>query len=324
MSEHFEPKEPSSGSRPSNQKGGNPQKELPIWFGEITIAHEAFNDTWHRVNQQLEEDLNPFEEEIEKEFKSYINQMSPFLPEAICFGHWHGQRYFLSKSWEFYRVPEFEHPVFESGFGSRESITPESEKFIGWEDARNKHPQLFTKATFVRDHTYGQNIPDTEAEISLINIAQEELNPKNKDDLKIVEAKSKFYEAIKRREEESRRIKEELSPQIKQGVLNIREILIHHFGIEGLPEILEPNWNSTPGSISKAMFFLPREGRLVEASLVKESSLSLEKPKPDLSKAREATEEEWFNFGPDFFGNMIREATGLEPLHIKWRAEGKS
>ena len=322
MSENFESQESSSGSRPSNKREEKPQKELPTWVGEVATAHEAFNDTWHRVNQQLEEDLKPSEEEIDIRFKSYINQMSPFLPEGIFFkAPPSGPRtFFLPKSWEFYRDSRFGD--FE--YGSDKLITPDGEESINLEDVRIKHPQLFTEAKFVREHTYGQNIPDTEAEIYLINIAQEELNPKNKGDLKIVEAKNNFYEAIKRREEESRRIKEELSPQIKQRVLNMRETLIHHFGIKRLPKILEPNWYSKPEYISKAMFFLPREGRLVEAPLTKKSFLSLGKPKPDLSKAREATGEEWFDFGPDFFGNMIRAATGLEPLHIKWRAEGKS
>lgn len=322
MSEQFESQKPNPRS----------SKELPDWTEEIATAYVSFNNTVHRVDEQLEEELMSFEEEVDKRFRDYVNQMSPFLPEAVSFTDRSQEftlnpskerKYFLPKSWEFYRVPEFEHSAYESRYGSRQSITPESEEFIGWEDVRNKHPQLFTDTKFVKDHTYGQNVSDIDAEYSLVNIVQEELDPEHVEDLEIAKAKEQFYNAKDIRDEENRRIKTELSPKIKKQVLNMREILIHYFGKRKLPKILEPNWYNKPKYVGENMFFLPREGRLIEAPL-KETSLLFRKPRADLSRARGATEEEWFDFGRDFFGKMVRAATGREPLHIKWLAEGKS
>lgn len=198
------------------------------------------------------------------------------------------KRWFLPKSREVYWSAVYRGPASDE-------LDPSNEKFIGFDQARKSRLTYFLEAKDILREKDTMYIADQSAKSLGSNLAT---------DPGLVEAKERFYGAVKRRDEERKRVKEELAPSIKQRVMNIRDILENHFGKNRLPKYVE-SWYNRPERIDKAFYFLPREGRLVEAS-PKKGLLPLVSSKPDFSKARDATLEEWYNFGNDFGEKMLR------------------
>lgn len=299
------------------------EKRLPNWIMEVRAADSALEETVQGTKIELSKRIKPSNEEIKTRFFHYIDNLAPHLPEAILFLGYPEtsvnietfkempfrvtklpvKYWFLPKSQEVYWLT-----VSLGSSSTFEELDPSNERFIGFDEARTG------KNVRLANFKEAKNILHEEDMKYIADQSAKSLEPNLATDPKIVEAKEGFYVAITRRDEELKRVKEELAPSIKQRVMNTRDILANHFGKNRFPEYVEPIWYHKPNHIGKAFYFLPREGRLVEAPR-KKSLLPLGGPKPDFSKARDATLEEWYNFGYDFGKNMLLlRPKGLMPL----------
>lgn len=262
---------------------------LPDWVMETRNASEALDQTHRTGHLELKEKTQPFKDKINARFWGYIEAMSPYLPDTI-----------LIEDTETTTIQyeTLSGPITETQFGLRsyllpktcqtyeidpahrddESLNPESKDFIGFENIKGK---LWAH---LRDNPYKGR------EIEIIELAEKHLSAESNQDPHVLEAKESFKKALEEEEDETKRIKEEWGQQVKHRLENLMNIIKDH-----IPERRLPEYIPVDSFLHEGFYFLPKKARIVWAPSQKK--LFNHGTKPNFSRARKATPEEWYECG---------------------------
>jgi len=309
--------------------GENGEVKYPadIVEGAHLVKHAERQAEDFAENKKIEilDSTHPFEDRVNSLFFPYLEAMSSQLPEIVKVYHLEGidshtelSGLFQGVVYDFFRPEQSrfilpttaEYFLWSEGQDGQKikkypTFNPDSEEFMGVEEMRKRG--RIKKIGFQYNSDKESNETDkkytTEENVEFIKKLEEAL-PEGIENENITRLREQYYQATNDYKEAYNQALLDAVPQIQQKIAHLRDVIEDRFGEKNLPEII------LIGDYSRHGEFRVFNKKTCEFYFVTEKKDIFKRIKPDYSKKRAASPEEWIEEAKWIAGFMVERSKG--------------
>ncbi len=273
-------------------------------FPEVSLAYISLRKTSELCKQQLREEFQPMADEFNNAFLDtvkYLAEKEGTLNDKYLF-LWNTNGSDIGRSSEgvflYWGEPKNKLlfvPSLAYNGKSENSLT-NLQIHSGWDGAKDVIPDPVNE--------FDPFVPICVKKIDLLRGYKEKYGG----DIDFIGLFTKLEEVGIKADDSIKTIKGRLSLQIKNRVEQLVDSVSRTTFIKGqlLPKILSPaeDW-PVRNDKNRGLFFIPKEKRLVWAPLLKHDGQYLSKALPDLKKAVDANDSDWFEIADNVSWGLI-------------------